>query len=245
MLFAGCLYFMCVYCMLRYKSNKIHRYSVNTCSVQSTVLGAIQYKFYSKPCQWRAVWFGASPLILVCLISPTCKVGITILATYLPHRGVVRIHVVTFGALNLLKEVWHKHIWFFHVLHTCEDLRAKESHLQATAATVARKSQADETDTKAQWGLCHHSSLILIESKSFVERNLEIFLQIIDSYKRSSILLHICGKVFLSLPECTLECCPLSTLQCFCLCLIYVEGVKLRNMMGLIEVKGKGSDGFL
>lgn len=49
MFFGGCLYFMCVYCMLSYKSNKIHRYSVNTYYVQSTVLGANQYKFYSKP----------------------------------------------------------------------------------------------------------------------------------------------------------------------------------------------------
>jgi len=32
-------------------------------------------------------------------------VGLTILSTYLPHRGVVRIHVVTFGALNLLEEL--------------------------------------------------------------------------------------------------------------------------------------------
>ena len=27
MFYGGCLYFLCVYCMLRYKSNKIHRYS--------------------------------------------------------------------------------------------------------------------------------------------------------------------------------------------------------------------------
>lgn len=51
---AAC-YFLCVYCMLRYKSNKIHRYSVNTYYVQSTVLGASQYEFYPKPCQWLAV----------------------------------------------------------------------------------------------------------------------------------------------------------------------------------------------
>lgn len=101
MFFGGHLYFLCVYCMLKYKSNKIHRYSVNTYYVQSTVLGASQYWFYPKPCQWLAVWFWASPLILVCLISPTCKVGVTIVSTYLPHRGVVRIHVVTSGALNL------------------------------------------------------------------------------------------------------------------------------------------------
>ena len=41
----------------------------------------------------------------VCLISPACNVGVTIVSTYLPHRGVVRIHVVTFGALNRKEEV--------------------------------------------------------------------------------------------------------------------------------------------
>lgn len=134
----GCLYFTCAYCMVIYKSNKIHRYSVNTYYVQKHLLGANQYQFYSKPCQWRAVWFRASPLILVCLISPTCKVGVTVVSTYLPHRGVVRIHVVAFGALNFSEEVWHKHILFFNVLHACEDWRAEEFHMQATAATAER-----------------------------------------------------------------------------------------------------------
>lgn len=36
---------------------------------------------------------GAGPLTIVCLISPTCHVGMTILSTYLPHRGVVGIPV--------------------------------------------------------------------------------------------------------------------------------------------------------
>lgn len=122
--YAACL--LCVYCMLRCKSNKIHRYSVNTYYVQSTVVGANQYKSFSKPCWWLAVWFQATLLILVCLIAPTSKVGITTLAAFLPHRGVVRIQVVTFGALNLLEEVWYKHILFFIVLHTFEYLRAKQ-----------------------------------------------------------------------------------------------------------------------
>ena len=131
---AACILFVYIVCWDN--SNKIHRYSVNTYYVQSTVLGANQYKF-SLSCQWLAVWFRASPLILVCLISPTCKVGIPILSTYLPHRGVVRIHVVTFGALNLLEGVWHKrNIFFLIVLPTYEDSRAEEFHIQPTAATV-------------------------------------------------------------------------------------------------------------
>lgn len=53
--------------------------------------GAMLQGFRSDPCQWLAEWFGAGPLTLVCLIYPTCKVGVTILSTYLPHRGVVGI----------------------------------------------------------------------------------------------------------------------------------------------------------
>lgn len=69
-------------------------------------------------------------MTIVCLISPTCKVGMTILSTYLPHRGVVGIHVVKlYGALSLLEVVRYEHnILFFIVLHVSEDLRAKEFH---------------------------------------------------------------------------------------------------------------------
>ena len=42
--------------------------------------------------------------------------------------------------------------------------------------------------------------VMLLKLKSFVERTLEIFLQIINSYKRSSIT-YICRNIFLSLPE--------------------------------------------
>ena len=139
--------------------------------MQSTVLGASQYWFSPKPCQWLAMWFWARPLILVCLISPACNVGVTIVSTYLPHRGVVRIHVVTFGALNLKEEVWHKHILFFNVLRACEDRRAEEFHIQATAATVSRPSRADGMHTKAQLGRAHHPLCDLAWIETFCWKN--------------------------------------------------------------------------
>jgi len=207
---AACI--LCVYIVCWDNSNKIHRYSVNTYYVQSTVLGANQYKFSSQSCQWLAVWFWASPLILVCLISPTCKVGLTILSTYLPHRGVVRIHVVTFGALNLLEELWHKHnILVLIVLPTYEeDSRAKEFHIQPTTATVTRKGRADETHAEAQLRLCPRSSLwsclnwnlLLKEPWTYFYRS---------STAPNSLQCCVSAEVFLSLPERTLECCPLLT----------------------------------
>lgn len=207
---AACILCVCIVCWDN--SNKIHRYSVNTYYVQSTVLGASQYKFSSQSCQWLAVWFRASPLILVCLISPACKVGLTILSTYLPHRGVVRIHVVTFGALNLLEELWHKHsILVLIVLPTYEeDSRAKEFHIQPTTATVTRKNRADETRAKAQlrrwprsslWS-CLNRNLLLKEPWTYFYRS---------STAPNSLQCCVSAEVFLSLPEHTLECWPLLT----------------------------------
>lgn len=175
----------------------------------------ISISFILSPCQWLAVWFWASPLILVCLISPTCKVGITILSTYLPRRGVVRIHGVTFGASNLLEEVWHKHNILFFIVHCmCNDLRAKEFYIQATAATVPWKSGADTTHTKAQSRLCHHSSLWSSLNWNLCWKNLgNIFtnhqqLQMVFNY----VYLQ---KHFSFTAWTTLECCPLLTFECW------------------------------
>lgn len=212
-MFCGCLYFMRVYCMLRYKSNKIHRYSVNTYYVQSTVLGANQYTFYPKPCQWLAVWFRASLLILVCLIPPTCKVGITILSTYLPRRGVVRIHGLPFGALNLLEEVWHKHnLLFFIVLHAFEDLRAKESHIQAAATTVPWKSRADETHKGTVRTLSSFPLWSCLNWNLWLKEPWKYFLQVINSYKWS-LLMCICRTGSLPLLNAP-GMCPLLIPEC-------------------------------
>lgn len=172
----------------------------------------------------------------VCLISPTCKVGL--FPTYLPRRALVRIHVVTLGALNLLKEGWQKHIEFLTVLHACKDLRAKDFCIQAIATAISCTSSSGCQPHKEQLGLCHSCSLILLESKSFVERTLEIFLQIISSYKQSSFLLCIHRKIF--------HCLNahwnvfLSWLGGVNLPLVdLLGGKKLRQMMETVKMEGK------
>lgn len=205
---AACI--LCVYIVCWDNSNKIPRYFVNTYYVQSTVLGANQYKFSSQSCQWPAVWFRASPLILVCLISPTCKVGITLLSTYLPHRGVVRIHGVTFGALNLLEELRRKHLFFSIVLPTCGDSRAKEFRVRPAAATVPRQSRADETRAEAQLGLGPRSFLWSCLNRTLGRRE-PWTCPPSSSTAANSLQFCVSAEVFLSLPERTLEGCPLST----------------------------------
>lgn len=199
----------------------------------------INISFILSPCQWLAVWFWASPLILVCLISPTCKVGITVLSTYLPRRGVVRIHGVTFGASNLLEEVWHKHILFFIVHHMCDDLRAKEFYIQATAATVPWKSGADTTHTKAQSRLCHHSSLWCCWNWNLLlKERWKYFYK--SSTATKGLQLRVFAETFFF--HCLNHTGMLSFVDSRVLSylhLIYLLGVKLKNVMGLIEVKGE------
>lgn len=242
---AAC-YFLCVYCMLRYKSNKIHRYSVNTYYVQSTVLGASQYEFYPTPCQWLAVWFWASPLILVCLISLTCKVGVTIVPAYLPHRGVVRIHVVTYGALNLSEEVWHKHILFFNVLPCVWRLEGKGiPHLGNSGHSHSPK--------RSQWNT-HQGTVRTLSSSSLwpcLNRNL-LFKEPWKCFYRSSTATNSlqfyctfaekpffrCLNAHWNLVLCWFWSVKLPTFG-------LLGGIKLRNRMDLIVVKGKGFDWFL
>lgn len=157
----------------------------------------------------------------------------------------MRIHGVTFGSLNLLEEVWHKHnILFFTVLRVCEDFRAKEFHIRATADTVPHKSWAGETHTKAQSRLGHHSSLW-----SCLNRNLLLNESWKYFYKSSTATngLQLCLQERLSFIAWT-HTGMLSFVDSWvlhCPCLIYLEGLKLGNMMGLIEVKGKVFDWFL
>lgn len=181
---AACI--LCVYIVCCDNSNKIPRYSVNTYYVQSTVLGANQYKFSSQSCQWLAVWFRASPLILVCLISPTCKVGMTLLSTYLPHRGVVRIHGVTFGAWNLLEELRRKHLFFSVVLPTCgdaKDPRPASSSRRHSPEPSRRNTRRGTAGTRSSF-----FPVILLESNSLAERTLNMPSQLIISCKQSSVL---------------------------------------------------------
>lgn len=208
---------------------------MNTYYVRSTVLGANQYKIYSQSCQWLAVWFRASPLILVCLISPTCQVGITVLSTYLPHRGVVRIHMVAFGALTLLGEVWHKHnILFFTVLPTFEDLRAKEFHIQPTAATSHSQKPSRRNALKGAVKIwLPFFSVIFLELGSFIERPLKLLSQIINSH---TVFNAVYSQT--SFFRCPSAHWNVDSQVLGCLCLIYLKGIKLRNTMGFTEVKG-------
>lgn len=81
-------------------------------------------------------------------------------------------------------------------------------------------------------------------SSSLPERSLESHLVLRErsftshQQRQSSILLRLCRQVFLSLPEHTLEDSPLSTPGCSVGC-IYLEGIKLRKIVGVVEVEGK------
>ena len=238
----SCVYIVC-WDISQIKSIDIH-WTPTMC--KALCLGASQYEFYPKPCQWLAVWFWASPLILVCLISLTCKVGVTIVPAYLPHRGVVRIHVVTYGALNLSEEVWHKHILFFNVLRVCGDWRAKEFHIQATAATVTRPSGANGTHTKAQLRLCHHPLCDLAWIEIFCSKNLgnvSTDHQQLQTVLNSTVHLQRSLSFVAWTHTGTLSFVDSGVLSC--LRLVYLGGIKLRNRMDLIVVKGKGFDWFL
>lgn len=85
---------------------------------------------------------GAGPSTIVCLISPTCHVGMTILSTYLPHRGAVGIPVAALA--RRFKPPASGATQTHTVLREC--LRAKDSPIWAAGAVPCRGC-ADETHT--------------------------------------------------------------------------------------------------
>lgn len=140
--------------------------------------------------------------------------------------------------------MWHKHILFFNVLRACEDRRAEKFHIQATAATVTRPSWADGIHTKAQLERAHHPLCDLAWIETFRWKNLgNIFT---DHQQLQTVFT---STVYL---QRSLFCCLNSNWRAVlrwcgvlsCLHLIYLEGIKLRNKIYLIEVKGKGFDWF-
>lgn len=77
---------------------------------------------------------GAGPSTIVCLISPTCHVGMTILSTYLPHRGVVGIPVAALA--RRFKPPASGATQTHTVLREC--LRAKDSYLGSRSSPLQR-----------------------------------------------------------------------------------------------------------
>lgn len=93
---------------------------------------------------------GAGPSTIVCLISPTCHVGMTILSTYLPHRGAVGIPVAALA--RRFKPPASGATQTHTVLREC--LRAKDSPIWAAGAVPCRGC-ADETHTQSPLGQRH------------------------------------------------------------------------------------------